>query len=335
MFKYGIIGFGGLGKKHLCNLIKLEEKRKDFKLAAICGTTEADAKKGVQLNLGSVDVSKIDFSECNFYEDYKDMFENEELDFVLSVFPTHLHEEVAVYALSRGVNVFSEKPMALTLEGCENMINTANKNNKKLMIGQCLRFHPGYQKIKEFIDSKKFGNIRGAYFERNSQMPLWTFNNWILDSKLSGGCVVDMHIHDVDLIHWLFGKPNAVQSHARSTKIDLEGVSSCYHYSDFIVYAEADWSLPQTFPFSAKGRIDFDDATVVFENDKLSVYYDKEVFTETYDAEDAFVNEIEAFISMIIDNKPCDVTSPESIRDSVKIVMTELEASKTGETIKM
>ena len=130
MYRYGIIGFGGLGKKHLNNLMNMEKSRGDFCLGAICGTTLEQAKKSVEINLGTVDVSKFDFSDCNFYDDYKEMIQNEKLDFVLSVLPTYLHEEVAVYALSNGLHVFSEKPMALSLEGCQKMIDTA-KNNKK------------------------------------------------------------------------------------------------------------------------------------------------------------------------------------------------------------
>ena len=175
MFRYAIIGFGGLGKKHFCNLIKLEEKRKDFTLAAICGTTEAEARKSVNLNLGTVDLSKIDFSHCHFYRDYKEMIETEKLDFIFSTVPTYLHKEIAVYALSKGIHVFSEKPMALTLADCEEMLLTARENNKYLMIGQCLRFHPAYKKVKEFIDSGAYGKVRSAYFERISQLPCWTW----------------------------------------------------------------------------------------------------------------------------------------------------------------
>ena len=263
MLRYAIIGFGGLGKKHLCNLKGIEEERGDFTLAALCGTTEAEAKKSVDLNLGTVDVSKIDFSGCNFYQDYKEMIDNEELDFILSVLPTYLHKEVAVYALSKGIHVFSEKPMALSLSDCEAMIQAARDNNKELMIGQCLRFHPAYAKVKEYIDNGKFGRVRNAYFERNSQTPLWTWNNWILDPEKSGGCILDMHVHDVDLINWFFGTPKSIRSNVRHSKMPREGVTAQYFYDGFTVQAEADWSLPQTFPFAEKCRVDFEKATTI------------------------------------------------------------------------
>jgi len=335
MLRYAIIGFGGLGKKHLCNLIKLERERKDFTLAAICGTTEAEARKGVKLNLGEVNVSQIDFSSCNFYQDYKEMIDVEMVDFVLSTLPTYLHEEVAIYALSKGVHVFSEKPMALTLDGCEKMLKAACDNGKELIIGQCLRFNPAYQKIKECIESGCFGKVRGAIFERYSQMPLWTWNNWILDPEKSGGCVLDMHVHDVDLINWFFGKPKALSSVIRNSKIPLEGVSTRYFYDDFVVTAQADWSLPQTFLFTARCRIDFETASVMVENDKLSVYRDGESSSEEFDAESAYMAEMDAFLNLVINKELCGVTSAESVYESVKIAMKEKESGKTNQVVKL
>lgn len=335
MYKYAIIGFGGLGKKHLMNLVKLQSERGDFCLSAICGTTLEQAQKGVELNLGTVDVSSFDFSSCNFYDDYKDMFKKEKLDFVLSVLPTYLHEEVAVYALNEGVHVFSEKPMALSVESCQRMIEAAKANKKHLMIGQCLRFHPAYAKLKQYIDSLCYGKVRYATFERNSQMPLWTWNNWILDSDKSGGCILDMHIHDVDLINWFFGMPDSITGHMGNSKISRESISSTYHYDNFAVDTRADWSLPQTYPFKAICRVDFDEASVVVENDTLYVYKDNETFSEAFDPEEAFVYELKAFIEQVIDSKECDITSPESVSDSVNMALKEIQAAQKGEDVVM
>ncbi len=214
MHKYGIIGFGGLGKKHLSNLMKMGSERGDFCLSAICGTTLEQAKKGVELNLGAVDVSAFDFSDCNFYDDY------------------------------------------------EEMIETAKENKRHLMIGQCLRFHPAYAKARESI-------------------------------------------------------------------------SSTYHYDKFAVDTRADWSLPQTFPFKAICRVDFDEASVVVENDTLSVYKDNESFCEQFDSEEAFVNELKAFIELVIDSKSGDVTSPESVSDSVAMVLKEIDAAQKNKEVVM
>ena len=89
------------------------------------------------------------------------MVEKEDLDFVFIALPTYLHCEAAVYCLNHGVNVYTEKPMAITLTQCEMMIDAAEKNGKKLMVGQCLRFTGEYELLKELTENGKYG--KSAY----------------------------------------------------------------------------------------------------------------------------------------------------------------------------
>lgn len=333
MYHYGIIGFGGLGRKHLINLLQIGAERKDIQLVAICGTTEEQAKQNVSINLGTSDMSAVDFSACHFYADYREMLDKERLDFIFSVLPTYLHEEVALYALGKGIHVFSEKPMALTTEGCNRMLTSAMEKEKHLMIGQCLRFHPAYAKLKSFIESGCYGKVRGAHFERLSQTPLWTWNNWVLDPQKSGGCVLDLHIHDVDLINWFFGIPTCLRSNISNGTHAAEAVDTTYWYPGFRVTAKADWSLPQTYPFTAKCQVDFEQASVCVHNDKLSIYTDSACISETTDPEVCFIEEIKAFISEIIDGTPCAITSAASVRDTVQIVMAEIQSSSQGSCV--
>lgn len=327
MHKYAIIGFGGLGKKHLANLSVLEKQRGDFCLCAISGADPNTIKENVKLNLGDVDISNIDFSKCNFYQDYKELIEVEKPDFILSTLPTYLHEEVAVFALNHGVHVFSEKPMALSIESCKNMIDAANKNGKKLMIGQCLRFSPVYEKLKEYVDNKTFGRAYRAEFVRYSQKPTWTWKDWILNPKQSGGCILDMHIHDVDLINWIFGAPKSLRSASTHVKAERESVFTQYFYDELLVSANADWSMPQTFPFTAWSMVNFENATVRIVDDVLTVYQDGESFIPPLSDEDCFVREMRAFLEIVIDDKPCEITSPESVMETVKIAIQEIQQS--------
>lgn len=325
MYKYAIIGFGGLGKLHLSNMIKLEKERGDFCLQAICGASLESFQENIKINLGNVNVSNIDFSNCHFYFDYKEMFKKEKLDFVLSTLPTYLHEEVAIYSLEKGVHVFSEKPMALTLEGCSNLIQVAKENGRKLMIGQCLRFAPAFTKLKEYIDNETFGKAYRAEFSRYSQLPKWTWNNWILDPERSGGCILDMHIHDVDLINWFFGKPKEIRSVGTQKRVKFESIFTQYFYDDLLVLSSADWSMPDTFPFETRCLVNFEHATVIVENDKVMVYQDKSSFSPELSEESCFIQEMRAFLKWVIDDEPCEVTSPESIMESVKLALMELE----------
>lgn len=329
MYSYAIIGFGGLGKTHAANLDKIAKKRGDMYLKGIYGTSAEEFSKSVDMNIGSTDISGIDISECTFYDDYRELILKEKPDIVISALPTFLHEEVAVFALENGCHVFSEKPMALTLDGCENMINTARKNGRKLMIGHCLRFSPAYALLKEYISTERWGRPVRAEFSRYSKTPLWTVNNWILNPERSGGCVLDMHVHDVDLINWYFGMPSSVDSLITNNKVEAEAVFSRYYYdSGLLVTANADWSFAQKYPFENRCIVNFENAVVQIVGDKLTVYAEDEVIAPWLPSTSYFETEMNSFIEFVIDGTECESISAESVLDSMKIAFKELEEAK-------
>lgn len=337
MLKYAIIGLGGLGKKHLVNLDEIEKKRGDMCLSGLCGASREDFTKKVGLNIGAVDISEVDIDSCTFYEDYKELIDKEKPDFIISALPTYLHEEAATYALSKGVHVFSEKPMAPTLKACENMIKAAKENDRKLMIGQCLRFRPAFLKIKELIENKTYGEVYRAEFTRYSATPKWTWKNWILNPELSGGCAIDMHIHDVDMINLLFGKPNSVYSVATKQKAERESIFTQYRYdSGLLVQANADWSMADKFPFTEKCIINFENATLVTDGKDINIYVEGGAPLVIKDSEeDMFKKEMEAFVEMVATGKTPENVSPESVLDSMKLVMAEIESAETGNVINL
>ncbi len=338
MLRYAIIGFGGLGKVHMNNMLRLEQEHPGrMKLCAICGASKEAFFENVSLNFGTVDISKIDLSQCGFYEDYKELIDKEKPDFVISATPTFMHEEVAVYALERGIHILSEKPMALSEEGCTRMIEAADRSCAKLMIGQSARFTSAAVRIKQFIDEGTYGKVRRMEFCRYSQTPLWTYNNWILDPEKSGGCVLDMHIHDVDLMNYLFGMPKSVRSVGTNGKGELESVITRYDYDDKVVTGSADWSMPQTYPFTKQTILNFEKATVIYTPEKkLMVYTDEESHEENIPPEDSHFAELTTFIDWILDDKDCaHITNPRSVRDSLRIALAETQSLRTGETVKL
>ena len=334
MYRYAIIGFGGLGRVHLSNLEKINAERGDLTLCAICGTTAENFKKSVSINLGTTDCSNVDITNVNFYDDYKELIDREKPDFVVTALPTYLHEEVAVYALERGVHTFSEKPMALNLEQCQNMIDASEKSGAYLMIGQCARFQKSVAVVKDYISSGVYGKVYRAEFQRYSQTPMWTWNNWILNPELSGGCVIDMHIHDVDLVNYLFGIPLNVRSVMTAQKVERESVFSQYEMPDgAIILTRADWSLPQKIPFSESALICFEKACVKMRSDSITVYTDDEIITPDISGDDGYVAEMKEFLRCIDEGATSEITSPVSIKDSIRIALAEVESSKTHHTV--
>lgn len=329
MYSYAIIGFGGLGRTHAANLDKIAKERGDIYLKAIYGTTAEEFSKSVSMNIGTTETSGIDISRCSFYDDYKELIINEKPDMVITALPTFLHEEVAVFALENGCHVFSEKPMALTPDGCKNMVDTAQKYDKKLIIGHCLRFSPAYSALKGYIQSEKWGKPCRAEFTRYSKTPLWTVNNWIIDPEKSGGCILDMHVHDVDLINWYFGMPSSVDTIITENKVKAESVFSRFCYDNgLLVTANADWSLCQKYPFKSQCSVIFENAVAEICDDVLTVYTDDEIITPELSKKHYFESEMESFIAYVADDKESENISLASVYNSMQIAFSEVAAAK-------
>lgn len=334
MKNFALLGFGGLGKIHFSNLLEIEKNRGDICLKAIVGADKSSLGKATQINIGAADLSKVDFSRFNFYDTVEQLLENEKLDFVISALPTVMHAETAIKCMENGIDVFSEKPMALTVEDCDRMIACSEKTGKLLMIGQCLRFDGMYNKLKEFVENKTYGKVIRGEFTRYSQLPIWTYKNWILDSGQSGGCPLDFHCHDVDIINHIFGMPDAVYTFGTNDKAELESVFSRFYYPDMVITAKADWSFPQKYPFFAETLIVFEKAVVKINGgETMTVFTDDEIKHIKNDYGDTFKNELSHFIECAVSGKKSTVSTPKSVRNSVYIVSRELVSMKEDKKI--
>ena len=94
------------------------------------------------------------------YDDYREMIEKENLDGVVIASPDFLHEEQAIYALEHKVAVYLEKPLALTIAGCDRILETAYRNRTKLILGHNMRYMRFTRKMKEIIDSGAIGEVK-------------------------------------------------------------------------------------------------------------------------------------------------------------------------------
>ncbi len=267
MLKAAIIGFGGIAKSHRRGYANLKAAGKAQLVCACDVTPEAFTKKiSTNIDGESCEIKE----ELRFYTDLDEMLDREELDFVDICAPTFLHAEISKKVLARGIHVLCEKPMALCYADCKEMIGVAEEAGRELMIGQCLRFYPAFDYIKEVIDQNRFGKVIGASFSRLSPPPVWGWENWFMDPARSGGCITDLHIHDVDIIRYLFGEPEAVSCRASSSICVNDTVHTSFFCGEIPITAIGDWSLIGV-PFQAKCQINFEQATVIFDS-ALTVY---------------------------------------------------------------
>lgn len=331
MLKAGLIGFGGISKSHRWALEKLEGKGR----AKLVCAYDIDPKAFEGSKTINIDSAKADFKEkINYYTDFEEMLKNEEVDFFCVCVPSFLHKEITVKLLGLGYHVLCEKPMALNYEDCEKMINAAEENGRELMIGQCLRFYPAFDYIKEAILENRFGKILGGFFSRLSTPPVWGWENWFMNPERSGGCMTDLHIHDVDVIRYLFGEPEAVSCHASTSVCKYDTVHTSFLYGDTPVTAVGDWTLVG-MPFEAKCRIDFEKATVVYGSD-LTVY--PKDGTPSYKVELAKISGHEgeiAYFADVIEGRTANTKNPaSSAATTIRLIEHMREsAEKHGETV--
>jgi len=330
MKNYAIIGFGGLGKTHFLNLLQIEEERKDIRLSAICNSDIESITKNMKINLGNVSIEHIDFSKYNLYTDYKEMIEKEALDFVFITLPSYLHYEVSLYCLDHGVAVYCEKPMAITLSECEETTEASKKSGKCLMIGQSLRFSAAYRFVKEAVEKGTYGKVVKAEFDRRSPLPRWSFENWMLNEDKSGGCIVDMHVHDVDIMVWLFGAPKKIYSLASHKNAAYESVYSLYEYENHMVSIVADWGLPASYKFNYGLKITFENAYLELKDSELTVYTDEKEEKPVLDTGNSFIMAEREFIACAVDDLPLKTTPLESVYETMKTVFLEKEFIKNN-----
>lgn len=338
MLKAGLIGVGVMGRGHLDNYIRFAKENFPVKLVAVCDIDPQKFEgKSIKGNM-DVGVSQYNFSQYHLYSDYKEMLEKEDLDYVDIALPTYLHCEASVYALNKGVHVLCEKPMAMTVAECRQMTEASEKAGKKLMIGQCLRFWPMYEHLKACVSDERYGKVISAYFFRGGGTPRWSYENWLLTKDKSGGCLLDQHIHDVDMINYLFGLPEKVSTVAKNAipGSGYDAVSTNYIYPDGkMVNAQDDWTIEGKFGFEMIFRVNFERGNLVCTREGLTVNEnDGNSFKPELCQNDGYYREMTSFANAIINNTPLDVSTPQSTTDTIYIAECELKsADLKGEAV--
>jgi len=264
MLKAALIGFGNIAKAHRKGYANLEKSGK-VQLICACDIRPEAIKEN------SAPLCEALKEHLRFYTDLDEMLRTEEFDFADICVPSFLHRGITEKLLRSGHPVLCEKPMALCSEDAQEMLRAANESGKELMIAQCVRFMPGFDYIKEAIEDNRFGKVIGGFFSRISPPPTWGWENWFMNPRRSGGCITDLHIHDIDIIRYLFGEPDAVSCRASSSVCVYDIVHTSLFYGETPITAIGDWSL-SGIRFESSARVNFEKATVVYDQSELTVY---------------------------------------------------------------
>ncbi|MFW9784275.1 MAG: Gfo/Idh/MocA family protein [Candidatus Heimdallarchaeota archaeon] len=144
-----------------------------------------------------------------------DRFLKSDIDAVLVLVPHYLHKDIVVSAAEAGKHVLCEKPMAPTLEECDDMIKASRKAGVKFMIAENHRFLPAHQLIKDMLSKNFIGDVflgrtyEGAYCSPNEFLDSswWHF----CYDKGGGGVVADQGVHKFTMLNWFLGEVHSAQ----------------------------------------------------------------------------------------------------------------------------
>ena len=339
MIHVGLIGAGFIGRNHFNQYEQLSDRGK---VVALCDT-EPDRRAGdwsnVGGNVGDTQGTRRDLGDIKSYENWRDLLADPKVEMVDICVPTYLHAEIGIAALRAGKHVLSEKPMALTVASCDDMLAAAAEAPGKFMIAQCIRFWPEYVYLKQVFDDGRFGPLKALHLFRQASTPDYSLNNWIVNPELSGGAILDLHVHDVDFALYLLGKPKSVHAQAYTrTGGGVDRVHALWHYrNDLVVQLEGAWDLPSGFGFNCG-------LTAVFE--KAALHWDLNsgkpmtLFKEGAEPQipdvlpkDGYYHEIAYFLGCIERGETPQISTPQESRTAVAVALAEQQSAAQGEPI--
>jgi len=301
------IGTGGFGKNHARILSQLGV------LSAICDANASRAEEyGTKYSV-------------NYYTSIDSLLNSEKFDAAFVCTPTSTHFGIAKTLLQQKKNVFVEKPMTYVSYEGEELLELARKNKVVLTCGYIERFNPAVSLVKEYVKTKKYGELIMLEFHRENRMP-----PHIKDV----GIIYDTAVHDIDTALWLFDDmPEVV--FARSGKIRHEHEDFATIMLGFkenkVAIISSNWITPirvRKFNAVCSDAIissDFITQEVKIETDAGSEAPRKEV-------EEPLLLEIKNFIAAA-EGKETIRVKPEHAVDTTKIAEAALLSSHKGTPI--
>ncbi len=236
------------------------------RLVAVADRNE-DRRQGIppaqgNLDLGDTTATRMfDPAQVRGFETAAQLFADEQVDIVSLCTPTPTHVALTLSAMEAGKHVLVEKPVDIDSARIRRLAESAKAHRVHCMPAMCMRFWPGWDWLKDAVESNRYGAVRSATFQRLGSLPTWS-KGFYEDFKKSGGALSDLHIHDADFVRHLFGEPDAVESAG-----DLLHITTFYRYSKgpSHVIAEGAWDQQPGTPFRMRYLVNFERATADYD----------------------------------------------------------------------
>ncbi|KFZ39965.1 MULTISPECIES: Gfo/Idh/MocA family protein [Thermoactinomyces] len=211
MIRYGIVGCGHIAKKHVAAIKAVE----GAELVAVCDTNEER-------------LSEFAVDGVRGYADLKDMLASD-VDVVCICTPSGIHAPLTIQAAEAKKHVIVEKPMALTLEDADRMIDACEKNGVKMAVVHPNRFRPAVVELRKQLEQGAFGKIghANATVRWNRNQAYYDQAPWRGTKAMDGGVLMNQAIHNMDLLLWMMGDIEEISSYhaTRIRNIEAEDTS--------------------------------------------------------------------------------------------------------------
>lgn len=335
MIRVGIVGLGYMGRMHYRCWSSLPGAR----VTAVCEAnpkTLAAAGEAVSGNVSGA-ADRIDLESLRVVSTLDELIDSGEVDVVSITLPTFLHADATEKALSGGLHVLCEKPMALSVADCDRMIAAADASGKALQIGHCIRFWPEYTVARDLVRSGRYGKLVAASFRRFSAMPGWSPDSWFADESRSGGQPLDLHIHDTDYVHFLAGMPESISSVADPAQTYI---ATQYRYPGGpAIVAESTWRMAPGFAFEMSFAMVLEGATILYDLTRTPNFQILTADKQPYDVElpsgDGYSRQIEHFAQRIAGEKVEPIITPFDARETIRLVLAEKQAAREGRPVSL
>ena len=327
--RYAVVGLGHIAQVAVLPAFRNAANSELF--ALVSGNSEKLEKVG----------KKYVLDHLYSYEDYSRALSN--VDAVYLALPNHLHREYAVRAAAAGVHVLCEKPMAVTSEDCQAMIEAAKQNHVKLMIAYRLHFEAGNLEAIRLAKGGKLGDVRIFSSEFAQQV---ADNNVRVTEPVArgGGPVYDMGVYCINAARYLFGS-EPTEVFAVTANNGDKRFQRVEEMTSVVMRFPEERLATFTCSFGAadigryaligtKGILRFDPAYEYAMAIKQEVTRDEKTKTRTFPKRDQFAAQIVYFSDCILKDKEPEPSGLEGLAD-VRIVEAIYESARTRKAVRI
>jgi predicted dehydrogenase len=214
-FGFGLVGVGMGAVPHAENIRELSEGE----LVAVYGRNEQKAQAFAER-----------FGVKRWYSDYRRLLDDKYVDIVSILTPNSFHREFAVPAAEAGKHVITEKPIDVSLEAANAIIDACRRHKVKLAVIYQMRFGSAVQKVKRVVESGALGKLFLAdVYDKERRTHEYYANDYWRGTKQyeGGGSLITQAIHQVDILQWLMGPTRSVfaKTKAATHKIEVEDLA--------------------------------------------------------------------------------------------------------------